>query len=165
MIERLQSAHNSISELEKEQIRLKYDISKISEEIRNLKLNGETDTDKYERIWGSNIELTEKHKANEKRIKNLYSSQEEIQYYENTGYTLFKYYDIIDKQNTDTTNNFVTPTINVATKNRNRKKASQIVPASQSILEAFKLNTKDEDKKKQTTEEPDIYLQVHQLMK
>lgn len=145
MIEKLQQNQGMITTLESEQQHIENELERLGVEIKQLKAAGQFDTDYYDSIWTSNLNLLERQKDNKRKLNDLISGKEEIDYYENTGYILFKYYDIIDNQTTSMplTTNRITPVS--ATKSvKNRKKTNHMPAASVSILEAFKL----EDNKK-----------------
>jgi len=143
MIERLAADQKSISDIEANQEDIISEISRISCDIAKMKRDGQFDTKDYESMWCSNMKLQEQLKANTDYIAELVSGKHEIDYYETTGYTLFKYYDIIEKQNTAPSDAFATnmPTVSATAKTKNRKKMSQVCPAHRSILEAFRLNS------------------------
>jgi len=61
-------------------------------------LNKETDKDLANILWSSNIDLREKIIDTKNKIKELNNNFDEIEYYKNTSYILFQYYDTVDKQ-------------------------------------------------------------------
>lgn len=61
-------------------------------------LNKETDKDLANILWSSNIDLREKIIDTKYKIKELNNNFDEIEYYKNTSYILFQYYDTVDKQ-------------------------------------------------------------------
>jgi len=61
-------------------------------------LNKETDKDIANILWSSNIDLREKIIDIKNKIKELNNNYDEIEYYKNTSYILFQYYDTVDKQ-------------------------------------------------------------------
>jgi hypothetical protein len=61
-------------------------------------LNKETDKDLANILWSSNIDLREKIIDTKYKIKELNNNYDEIEYYKNTSYILFQYYDTVDKQ-------------------------------------------------------------------
>lgn len=61
-------------------------------------LNKETDKDLANILWSSNIDLREKIIDTKNKIKELNNNYDEIEYYKNTSYILFQYYDTVDKQ-------------------------------------------------------------------
>ena len=61
-------------------------------------LNKETDKDIANILWSSNIDLREKIIDTKNKIKELNNNFDEIEYYKNTSYILFQYYDTVDKQ-------------------------------------------------------------------
>ena len=61
-------------------------------------LNKETDKDIANILWSSNIDFREKIIDIKNKIKELNNNYDEIEYYKNTSYILFQYYDTVDKQ-------------------------------------------------------------------
>lgn len=61
-------------------------------------LNKEIDKDLANILWSSNIDLREKIIDTKYKIKELNNNYDEIEYYKNTSYILFQYYDTVDKQ-------------------------------------------------------------------
>lgn len=61
-------------------------------------LNKESDKDLANILWSSNIDLREKIIDTKNKIKELNNNFDEIEYYKNTSYILFQYYDTVDKQ-------------------------------------------------------------------
>ena len=58
----------------------------------------------YNELWTSNIKIREDIIKIKKQIKNINNS-DEIEYYENTSYILFNYYDMIEKQSNNSIKN------------------------------------------------------------
>jgi len=85
-----------------------------------------TNENYYNALWSSNIKIREEIIKINEQIKNINNSNE-IEYYENTSYILFNYYDMIEKQsnNTNINNNN-----NIKYKNK-------------SIIESFNLSLAD----------------------
>jgi hypothetical protein len=74
----------------------------INSLIVNYNNEGNTNDTYYNELWNSNIRIKEniiKIKDELKDIKNF----NEVEYYEKTSYILFNYYDMIEKQTTNTT--------------------------------------------------------------
>ena len=109
----------------------------VNEMIINYNNDGIINDNYYNDLWNSNIKIKEeiiKIKDEIKTIKNF----NEIEYYENTSYILFNYYDIIEKQSN-----------NKSVKNNKFK--------NKSIIESFNLQiTKNEDKSSEDDEENNI---------
>jgi len=61
-------------------------------------LNKESDKDTMNILWSSNIDLREKIIEAKNTINELNNNYDEIEYYKNTSYILFQYYDTVDKQ-------------------------------------------------------------------
>ena len=70
----------------------------LSSNIIFNQLNNETDKDTMNLLWSSNIDLREKIIETKNKIKDLNNNYDEIEYYKNTSYILFQYYDTVDKQ-------------------------------------------------------------------
>lgn len=70
----------------------------LSSNIIFNELNKETDKDLANILWSSNIDLREKIIDTKNKIKELNNNFDEIEYYKNTSYILFQYYDTVDKQ-------------------------------------------------------------------
>jgi hypothetical protein len=71
---------------------------KSSSNIIFNELNKETDKELANILWSSNIDLREKIIDTKNKIKELNNNFDEIEYYKNTSYILFQYYDTVDKQ-------------------------------------------------------------------
>lgn len=144
MLEKMHQNHACISTIEEEQQRVKHELAQMENIIKDLKSCGQYDSDYYNNIWSSNLDLQESHRTNSKRLDALKSSKDEVEYYENTGYILFKYYNIIDSQTASgiqpTTVTKLQQVSGAASKpTKNRKKANSLPAASVSILEAFNI--------------------------
>jgi hypothetical protein len=70
----------------------------LSSNIIFNELNKETNKDTINILWSSNINLREKIIDTKNKIKELNNNYDEIEYYKNTSYILFQYYDTVDKQ-------------------------------------------------------------------
>jgi hypothetical protein len=71
---------------------------KLSSNIIFNELNKETDKYLSNILWSSNIDLREKIIDTKNKINELNNNYDEIEYYKNTSYILFQYYDTVDKQ-------------------------------------------------------------------
>lgn len=140
MIQNLQENKSSITQLIDLHTHTLSIISDIETQITQYKICGEIETDAYNAAWSSNIFYNEKKRDIEKQIKHIQSFKDEIEYYENTGNILFKYYDLIEKQNVESSSaiNMQNITLPIAKITRSRKKHQ--VPISINILDAFKMN-------------------------
>jgi hypothetical protein len=74
------------------------DYENTSNIIDNQLKNENTDKDLKTELWSSNIELRENIIDIKNKIKDLTNNYDEIEYYKNTSYILFQYYDTVDKQ-------------------------------------------------------------------
>jgi uncharacterized Zn finger protein (UPF0148 family) len=106
-------------------------LQESKERIMHYKELGAFDTPEYNSEWASNISMQDQRMELTRVITELESGKDEIEYYENTGRILFKYYDVIENQET-TTNS---PKILPPTPKASRKKNA--APAGRSILDAF----------------------------
>lgn len=138
MINTLQINQSNISILETKLKNINNEICKIENSIKEHKLNNNIDNDEYNNIWKKYLTIKEDKNKLVKDLDNLKSQDDEISYYENTGYILFKYYDIIEKQEDDTTINH--PVI-ISQNTRNHKSRKKIIPiSSKNILDAFNIS-------------------------
>ena len=109
----------------------------LNSQIINYNNDGLANENYYNELWNSNIKIKEeiiKIKEELKDIKNF----NEIEYYENTSYILFNYYDMIEKQSN---NNSINK--NVKFKNK-------------SIIESFNLQINKDENLYEVAEEDDI---------
>ena len=106
----------------------------INDLISQYNINNIKNEKYYNELWNSNIKIKEeiiKIKENLSDINNF----NEIEYYENTSYILFNYYDMVEKQSINTNNIISHPVKNVKYKNK-------------SIMDSFNLGqTKETDNK------------------
>jgi uncharacterized Zn finger protein (UPF0148 family) len=104
--------------------------------IRHLKDLGEFDSAEYNTEWSSNIIMQDQRADLVRTIAELESGRDEIEYYENTGRILFKYYDVIENQDTTiATSSKITPPL----QKPSRKKS--VAPVGRSILDAFAVSS------------------------
>ena len=107
-----------------------------------LKYNNEglTSENYYNELWSSNIRIREEIIKIKEQIKNINNSNE-IEYYENTSYILFNYYDMIEKQSNNN------PVKSVKYKNK-------------SIIESFNLSiTENNNKNNDNDNDYDCYIE------
>lgn len=138
MIQTLQERQEQVTTLLTQRDDINQQIDYWKAHIQDLKEKGEYDTAKYNDAWSSNLWYQEQLKEVQHKINDATSYQEEISYYENTGYILFHYYDLLRKQADGSTPISTTslPPPRVATKGR--KKAAPL--ATRNILDAFGCN-------------------------
>jgi len=98
----------------------------INDTIIKYNNEGLTNENYYNELWSSNIKIREEIIKIKEQIKNINNSNE-IEYYENTSYILFNYYDMIEKQSNNTNTN---SNNNIKYKNK-------------SIIESFNLSLAD----------------------
>jgi hypothetical protein len=135
MIQHMTLKQHRIKDLETKQTELHENILRINDRIRTIKLEGDTESREYNVAWNSNMNLSDEILRIQKEIHECSSIDDEINYYENTGNILFKYYDIIEKQhNSDESPTFVPPPTRPA---KGRKK--QPPPPSITILDALSI--------------------------
>jgi len=145
----LDAFHQSmISNLQENQINMKTlrtkhssiikDLKMLEASIKTFKIADNTECSEYNLLWSSNIMLRELKQSLEKKLAKIQSSDDEIEYFENTGDILFKYYDLIEQQNSQKE-----PSSNLPIQQRpppptkGRKKMPP--PASLTILDALRL--------------------------
>jgi len=126
----------------KEKIRELEDInSNINLKIIKYNLHNNNDDKYYNDLWTSNIKIREEIIKIKDQIK-LINNTNEIEYYENTSYILFNYYDMIDKQSNHN-NSLVSSINNIKYKNK-------------SIIDSFNLNINKNDENIELLEDIDI---------
>lgn len=124
--ERLDSFINETDDLE-------CAIRHIEQYINDLKHTGKVDTPEYNLAWTSNIAMQDRCTELDGTIKDLQSAKDEIEYYENTGKILFKYYDVIENQ--DICGGEQNKVILMPVQKHSRKKS--LAAPTRSILDAF----------------------------
>lgn len=135
VITSLQTNHTSIKSLRSKQNSINKEIKLIENTIKDFKLNDNTECDEYNLLWTSNIYLKELKKSIENTIENIETADDEIEYFENTGNILFKYYDLIENQTNQSHSLQDVSTIQQRPSVKSRKKLS--IPPSLTILDAF----------------------------
>lgn len=108
-------------------------ILECKDKIKKYKEAGDTDSDDYNALWTSNVSMQDKRAQITCQITDLENAKDEIEYYENTGRILFRYYDVIDNQ--DATSPITKVAISQPPKTMSRKK--HVAPVTRSILDAF----------------------------
>ena len=138
MIQNLQHNQSNISILEYKLKNIIKEITTIENDIKHYKSTNNIECDEYNILWKKNLLLQENKNKLVKEINNLNSQNDEISYYEDTGYILFKYYDIIEKQEEESNTNH--PII-ITQSNKNYKSRKKIIPnSSKNILDAFNIS-------------------------
>ena len=128
----LSAKHTSLAKYLEERRMINIELTNCTARIKDYKDTGMVDIPEYDIEWTSNINMQDRLERLDQIIADLQSSKEEIEYYENTGRILFKYYDVIQNQDAvipKTAVPMVTPT--------RRKNASVASPPTRSILDAF----------------------------
>lgn len=109
-------------------------MQRLHKETQQLREEGLFDTPKYDAIWETIVSLKEKLTSIEETLKQLKSYEDEISYYEDTGYILFQYYDLL--QNQDSAVGSAPSTITLPPRtSKGRKKNAPVL--GRSILDAF----------------------------
>lgn len=138
MIQTMQDKQMHIEILEREREALQQEVYSWEQQIRELKQAGEYDTPTYNTIWSSNIACHERLREITQTINTIKTYQEEISYYENTGYILFHYYDLLRKQGDGSPHVSASPLPPPRPSAKGRKKSVPV--ATRSILDAFGCN-------------------------
>jgi len=111
--------------------------------------NDNNDKDTINLLWTSNVDLREKIIETKHKIKELNNNYDEIEYYKNTSYILFQYYDTVDNQSH--INNALVSTTNIIKssidmpikqgrkiyKNETKNKKSNYVQNTINVLDAL----------------------------
>jgi uncharacterized Zn finger protein (UPF0148 family) len=110
------------------------DRSRWRNEISTMQNDNLIDTISYDTAWTSNLCLTDQLVGLERKITELKSHKDEIEYYENTANILFEYYELIENQETQPSNTkHLTPI-------RPTKGKKKFLPVtSKTILEALNI--------------------------
>jgi uncharacterized Zn finger protein (UPF0148 family) len=139
MITSLQDSQNNIKTLRQKYHSILKNIESLEKTIKTFKLDDNIECDEYNLLWTSNVQLREMRQDIENTIKKIESADEEIEYFENTGSILFKYYDLIEQQDTQQHTLQEVSTITQQNKPmiKGRKKIT-MPPASITILDAFR---------------------------
>ena len=131
---------NNLNKIEELEIKF----ANVNDLILQYNTNNTKNEKYYNELWNSNIKIKEeiiKIKENLSNINNF----NEIEYYENTSYILFNYYDMVEKQSINS-NNILQPVKNVKYKNK-------------SIIDSFNLSLQPKESKesKDDNENNNIY--------
>ena len=111
--------------------------------------NNNDNKDTINLLWTSNVDLREKIIETKHKIKELNNNYDEIEYYKNTSYILFQYYDTVDNQSH--INNALVSTTNIIKssidmpikqgrkiyKNETKNKKSNYVQNTINVLDAL----------------------------
>jgi len=144
MIQTLQNNKNSIQDLTKETKYIDCELERLNKYIDELKQTNNIESCEYNTAWSSNLELQDLKKNILNKINNYNSHEDEIDYYAKTGYVLYQYYDLLEKQNNNSNIQEIS-TVIPKTILKGRKKHAP--PVSLTILDAFNIIKKDEDTK------------------
>ena len=121
MMQTLYNNQINIENLKNTTISIDQKLDEIQSIIKNFKLEGDIESDEYNLAWSSNLYYQELKKDILSQIDYYSSHQDEIDYYDKTGYILFKYYDLLDKQNTLTNNSISIHPVKTQIKNSRKK--------------------------------------------
>lgn len=137
VISSLQNNHNNIKSLRVKHNSIIKELKLLDNAIKQFKIDDNTECNEYNILWTSNIYLKELKKSIEDTISKIETANDEIEYFENTGNILFKYYDLIENQDTQThtLQDVSTMTQQRPTTIKGRKKLS--TPPSLTILDAL----------------------------
>ncbi len=141
VIQTMQDDHRNVPFLNSICSEINSEIDRIENDIREMKSKNLIDTPEYDLAWSSNLELKGEKRDITSKIQKIESLKDEIDYYENTGHILLKYYDIIDNQ-TSSNNLSLYPA-------KSTKKKKNVVQKSISILEAFNIQSKESEEEKE----------------
>lgn len=120
MIERFQKRREQLAELQAQYADITARLAQVS--IKN---------------WDDHYALFKEEKILAEKIRRCQESADEIEYFENTGNILFKYYEIVDKQSTAPTTTAAATALMPKCTHKGRKKV--LPPQQPTILEAFQL--------------------------
>lgn len=155
-VQNLQDRQAQLEELKDEKIKLQKKLDECAEEIKQYKLKGDYESNAYHELWNKNLLLKERMVLLNETLRKIETYEDEIEYYENTGYILFKYYDLLQKQDEGVINPSSIPSA-PSRLQKGRKKQAPI--AGISILDAFGISDKnkiDEDNEKDEDDNGDI---------
>lgn len=145
-IQNLQKQHSKLSEY-KEQKERSIEQQQFWQE--QIQLLDDPDSDTYNEAWASNVYFQEQIKHLDKQIYRLETCQDEIDYYENTANILFKYYELLEHQNTK---NAPTQTISIVPTRATKGRKKLLPIPSRSILDALSGPCTDQSETTITTE-------------
>jgi hypothetical protein len=137
------------------------ELEDLYKQVNNLIIhynkNNENDINYYNELWTSNIRIREDIIELRGQMKNV-NNIDEIEYYENTCYILFNYYDMLEKQSlTSPVYNPIKPAP-VKTKNKT------IIDLFNSHIQTSKDDSNDKDKDKDKDKENDIDMDIYNEM-
>jgi len=136
------------------------ELEDLYKQVNNLIIhynkNNENDINYYNELWTSNIRIREDIIELRGQMKNV-NNIDEIEYYENTCYILFNYYDMLEKQSlTSPVYNPIKPAP-VKTKNKT------IIDLFNSHIQTSKDDSNDKDKDKENDIDMDIYNEMDMM--
>jgi len=138
MISSLQETHTNAKTLRSKQTSIIKELKTLEAVIKTFKIADNTECSEYNLLWTSNIMFKELQKNIENQLVKIQSADEEIEYFENTGDILFKYYDLIEQQNQEHTSQNI-PSITPPQRPINKGRKKMPPPASLTILDALRL--------------------------
>jgi len=125
----------------------------VNNMIIHYNKNNENDINYYNELWSSNIRIREDIIELRGQMKNV-NNIDEIEYYENTCYILFNYYDMLEKQSL--TSPIYNPIKQPTTKFKN-KTIIDLFNVNSSSIKDDDINIFDKDKDKEKDVDIDIY--------
>lgn len=133
MIQHMTNQQSNVTKLLEVQQTLQENKQYWENVIIKMKQDQDMDCREYDCAWSSNLHLAERIKKLQHEICNIQQSRDEIEYYENTANILFQYYELLENQTQQSTQNIPLPT-------RTTKGRKKMLPiASRSILEALNI--------------------------
>jgi hypothetical protein len=138
MIQKMSFREKTVSELRDKKIQVNNQLSSLQDTITKFKEEENTECDEYNNIWNTIINLRDELRNIDNTISANETNIDEIEYYEKTGNILFKYYDLLEKQDVSEISTIIPPPIRQM---KGRKKQAPI--PSRTILEAFAMKTEE----------------------
>lgn len=138
MIQKMSFREKTVSELRDKKIQVNNQLTSLQDTITKYKEEENTECDEYNNIWNTIINLRDELRNIDNTISANETNIDEIEYYEKTGNILFKYYDLLEKQDVSEISTIIPPPIRQM---KGRKKQAPI--PSRTILEAFAMKTEE----------------------
>jgi len=138
MLQKMSFRENTLSELKDKKIQINNQLSSLQDQITKFKEEENTECSEYNNIWNTIIDLRDQLRYTENDIIVNDTNNDEIEYYEKTGDILFKYYDLLEKQDGSDISSIIPPPLRQV---KGRKKQAPI--PSRTILEAFAMKNED----------------------
>jgi ribosomal protein L37AE/L43A len=94
----LTKEHSKLDDMMRDKTTIENDIVKQTAKIESMKSHSRAECVEYDAAWSKLMKLKDNLRATAERLNKIKLCEAEIDYYSNTGDILFKYYEIIDKQ-------------------------------------------------------------------